>query len=157
VNVIGSRHVAAACRAEGKYLVRVSTDYVFDGTQEEPYTDHDPPRPLEWYGWTKYWAEQEVGESGAAHLTARISFPCRAACDRRPDVVRKILDGLRAGRALPLFTDTLITPTFTDQLARAFDRITVQRPPGVLHLAGTQALSRRRGGLKTRVRVSEGR
>ncbi|WP_336053831.1 SDR family oxidoreductase [Streptomyces sp. CA2R101] len=141
VNVLGSRHVAAACRDAGKYLVHVSTDYVFDGTKEALYTEDDAPRPLDWYGWTKYWAEQEVGQSGAAHLIARISFPYRAGYGRRQDVVRKILASLRAGRELRMFTDTLITPTFTDQLARAFDRITAERPRGVLHLAGAQALS----------------
>ncbi len=141
VNVRGSRHIADACRDAGKYLIHISSDYVFDGTKEEPYTEEDEPAARDWYGWTKYWAEQEIRESAGAHLIARISFPYRARYSRRDDVVRKILGGLRAGREVRMFSDTLITPTFTDQLAQALDRILTEQPQGVLHLAGSQAVS----------------
>ena len=43
VNSLATRFVADAARRVGAHLVYVSTDYVFDGTQAEPYVEWDTP------------------------------------------------------------------------------------------------------------------
>jgi dTDP-4-dehydrorhamnose reductase len=60
VNALAPRWLASACRRAGSHLVHVSTDYVFDGTQEGWYSEDDPIRPLGAYGRTK-----AAGESAA--------------------------------------------------------------------------------------------
>ncbi len=62
---------AAACNA---LLVHYSTDYVFDGTKEEPYTEQDIPNPLSIYGKTKLAGEEAVRAGGAEHLIFRTSW-----------------------------------------------------------------------------------
>ncbi|MGW3960886.1 SDR family oxidoreductase [Amycolatopsis sp. NPDC005003] len=141
VNVLGTRNVAAACRRHGRYLVHVSTDYVFDGTKDSSYTEEDAVNPRDWYGRTKAWAEEEVRSAGGEHLILRPSFPFRAAFPAKEDLVRRLLRGLAEGSVGPLFTDTLITPTFIDDLASAFRSIAARRPTGILHAAGSTALS----------------
>ena len=142
VNVHGTRNLAAACRRHGRYLIHVSTDYVFSGAQEEPYRESDRPDPQDWYSRTKHWAEHEVRESGCAFAILRPSFPFRARFRRKEDLVRKILRGLAAGRMPPMFCDTLVTPTFADELAAAVERVAELRPrEGLFHCAGGTALS----------------
>ena len=63
--------LATLCADRGKYLVHVSTDYVFDGArQDRPYRETDPTGPLCWYAETKLSGEHGVLGSGAQACTA---------------------------------------------------------------------------------------
>src|SRR6476659_11317285 len=61
VNALGTRYIAEACRRVGSHLVYVSTDYVFDGTQPQPYNAWDVPNPQSVYGRSKWAGERAVG------------------------------------------------------------------------------------------------
>lgn len=141
VNVLGTKNIAEICQAKGIHLIHVSTDFVFDGHQTTPYTEDDPVSPLEWYGETKALAEQIVKASGASYTIARLSYPYRAEFAAKPDLIKKIRHGLETGALNPQFSDSLITPTFVDDIARAFDKIIELKPQGILHLTGSTALS----------------
>lgn len=141
VNVDGTANIAKVCKDHGIHLIHVSTDFVFDGTKNTPYLEDDSMSPIEWYGQTKAMAETVVKDSGASYTIARISYPYRANYDLKPDLVKKIRAGLESGKLYPQFTDTVITPTFIDDIARAFAKIVELKPQGILHLVGSSALS----------------
>lgn len=76
VNVEGTRHVVAACRARRAALVYISTDYVFWGASGG-YAEDDPPGPVRnYYALTKLVAE-EAARSLDEHLVIRTSFRAR--------------------------------------------------------------------------------
>ena len=83
VNVIGTRNIASACKKHNKYLIHISTDFIFDGEGDLPKTEADLPSPIEWYGQTKYLAEKEVEKSDANYSILRLAYPYRTACRRR--------------------------------------------------------------------------
>ncbi len=56
------------------WLIHYSTDYVFDGTNVEPYTEADLPNPLSVYGNTKLEGEVVIQQSGCKHLIFRTSW-----------------------------------------------------------------------------------
>lgn len=141
VNVTGTKNIADVCKAEGIHLIHISTDFVFDGTKDTPYTEDDAMNPLEWYGKTKQMAEEVVKNSGADYTILRISYPYRANFAGKPDLIKKIRAGLEAGTLYPQFTDTTITPTFIDDIARAFAKVIEAKPKGVFHITGSTALS----------------
>lgn len=141
VNVEGTKNIADICKSRGIHLIHVSTDFVFDGKKSTPYTEDDPTSPIEWYGQTKAIAEQVVKESGASYTIARLAYPYRAKYELKPDLIKKIRAGLEAGTLYPQFSDTLITPTFIDDIARAFDKIIILKPQGILHTVGSTSLS----------------
>ncbi len=141
VNVEGTKNIADICKARGIHLIHVSTDFVFDGQKTSPYTEDDPTSPIEWYGETKALAEQVVTESGASYTITRLAYPYRATYDLKPDLIKKIRAGLESGKLYPQFTDTIITPTFIDDIARAFDKVIELKPQGILHTVGSTSLS----------------
>lgn len=141
VNVTGTKNISGICQARAIHLIHISTDFVFDGTQSTPYLEDQPLSPLDWYGQTKALAEKAVEDSGVTYTIARLSYPYRANYDLKPDLIKKIHNRLSDGSLPPQFTDTVITPTFVDDIATAFDKIIAVRPQGILHLAGSSALS----------------
>jgi dTDP-4-dehydrorhamnose reductase len=60
--------------AHGALLIHYSTDYVFDGSQSEPYAVNAPTGPLGAYGRSKLAGEQALRDSGADHLTFRTAW-----------------------------------------------------------------------------------
>lgn len=141
VNVDGTANITKVCKEHGIHLIHVSTDFVFDGSKNTPYLEDDATAPLEWYGETKAMAEDVVKNSGASYTIVRIAYPYRASYDLKPDLIKKIRAGLESGKLYPQFTDTVITPTFIDDIARAFGKIIELKPVGTLHVVGSTALS----------------
>lgn len=62
------------CRQNQVFLIHFSTDYVFDGKKEEPYSEDDIPNPLSIYGKTKYLGEQAFLKSKCAGVCLRTSW-----------------------------------------------------------------------------------
>lgn len=62
VNAIGPRNLAIVCGKSGAKLIHISTDYVFAGDRNTPYTECDFPSPKNVYGSTKLLGEQYVRE-----------------------------------------------------------------------------------------------
>lgn len=73
VNALGTRHVAAAARRVGARVFYLSTDYVFDGTSNQPYTEWDATNPLSAYGRSKLGGERELGPDDAVVRTSWLS------------------------------------------------------------------------------------
>lgn len=141
VNVVGTRNIAAVCKNHGIHLVHISTDFVFDGSKKTPYLEDDPRTPIEWYGTTKALAEEEVEQSGVGYTIIRIAYPYRATFPDKLDLVAKLRAGIESGTLPPQFTDTIITPTFIDDIARGFDKVITHKPTGIFHFTGSTHLS----------------
>ena len=58
VNGLGVQNVCLACQQRDIPLVHFSTDYIFDGTKESPYTIYDEPNPVSAYGRSKLLGER---------------------------------------------------------------------------------------------------
>ena len=66
--------LAEEARQIGALLVHYSTDYVFDGSQNAPYTEEDVPNPQSIYGKTKLAGESAIRAIGGNHLILRTSW-----------------------------------------------------------------------------------
>ena len=60
INVNGPKNLAIVCKEYNTTLLHISTDFVFDGTKNLPYTELDEPNPTGVYGQTKLQGEQEI-------------------------------------------------------------------------------------------------
>ncbi len=141
VNVIGTKNIALSCAKANKHLIYISTDAVFDGKENVPYTEIDMPNPINWYGQTKWLGEQAVIDTGCKFTIIRIAYPFRARFDHKKDFVRKVIDQLASGEKLTMFSDTVFTPTFIDDIAEAMKVILAKKPAGIFHVVGSTPLS----------------
>ena len=133
VNVLGTRNIAQAAKASGKHLIHISTDFVFDGEKKGLYTEQDKVNPIEWYGQTKAWAEEEVEKSGAKYTILRIAFPYRQDDFSKLDVMHRIKKLLQEDKLQPMFIDHTFTPTQIEKLADTFDRVIQDKFTGIYH------------------------
>ena len=133
VNVEGTRNIVKAAEETGKYVIHVSTAFVFDGEKTELYTEADPTNPIEWYGQTKAEAEEVVAEGNAPYVIFRIDFPFRSDAFPRPDIARKIITAIEENRLHPQFTDHYFGPTIIEDFASVMDWALRARPTDIFH------------------------
>jgi dTDP-4-dehydrorhamnose reductase len=136
LNAIHPDRLANVCGELGKYLIHVSTDYVFDGTSaERPYREGDPTHPLGWYAETKHVGERRVLDSGARSCVVRIEMPFTARAHPRSDFTRICLKRFQAGESILGVEDQRITPVFLDDVVYALRLIAAERLTGIVHVA----------------------
>lgn len=120
-NAVGARNVAQATRLLGAVLLHISTDYVFDGLKNSPYTEQDFPMPLNVYGNSKLAGEYFVRTDNPRHFVVRVSgiygsHPCRAKGNL--NFVETMLKLSRERDELRVVNDEFVTPTPTAEVAR---------------------------------------
>ena len=74
INHTAVAHLASVCKEFQLPLIHISTDYVFGGTKNTPYSETDTTQPLGVYGRTKLAGEQAIQNSGIEHLIIRTSW-----------------------------------------------------------------------------------
>ena len=74
INAAAVESLAKVCKQHGCWLIHISTDYVFDGTLDRPYTPYDTPNPLNVYGASKLASEQAIQAVGGTHSIVRASW-----------------------------------------------------------------------------------
>lgn len=139
--------VAAAAGAAGALIVQISTNEVFDGTLDRPYTEKDEPNPVNPYGASKLAGERVVAAANPRHLIVRTAW---LFGPRGTDFVTKIRAAAdraqAAGEPLRVVEDEWGNPTWTPWLAEAIAALISdprRRDVGVWHLAGEPPTSRR--------------
>jgi dTDP-4-dehydrorhamnose reductase len=134
VNGDGPGHLARTAHRLGAVLVHVSTDYVFDGQQERPYGEDDPPNPQSAYGRSKRAGEEAILASGLERW-----FIVRTSWLYGPggkNFVETILRLAQEREELRVVADQIGTPTYSDDLAGAIFRLVPTDAFGIYHVSG---------------------
>lgn len=74
VNSQGSENLAKACQQQNIPLLHISTDYIYDGEKQTPYTETDQPRPTGVYGASKLEGDQKIERIWHKHIIIRVSW-----------------------------------------------------------------------------------
>jgi dTDP-4-dehydrorhamnose reductase len=106
--------IADRARALGALLVHYSTDYVFDGSGDQPRDENAATRPLSVYGKTKLEGEELIQASGCRHLILRTSWVYAA---RGHNFIKTMLRLAGERDALSVISDQIGAPTGADLLA----------------------------------------
>ena len=136
VNAFAVRSLALAAERAGAVLVHYSTDFVFDGRRaREPYTESDAPSPRSTYASSKLIGEWFALDAPRAFvLRVESLFGSRAEWTGRRGTVDGIVAGLRAGREVRVFTDRVVSPSYTADIAAATRHLIAgDAAPGLYH------------------------
>lgn len=135
-NAVGPGVLARACARACIRLAHVSTDYVFAGDRETPYSEEDQPAPISVYGRTKREGEEQVLAGAADALIVRTSW----VFGEGRNFIGAILeqgaarrDGSRSG-PLAVVDDQRGCPTYAEDLAAAIVTLLEGGASGLYHV-----------------------
>lgn len=116
VNGTGPKNLALAANKVGAVLVHYSTDYVFNGQIDRPYTIVDFPTPISKYGESKLLGEQQVLRHAHSYYLIRISWVFGSG---NMNFVKKVLEWSEKQDLITVVDDQISSPTYTYDLAKA--------------------------------------
>jgi len=120
INHIGPKNLAEVCRERNGFLIHISTDYVFDGTKNTPYTETDETKPLGVYGETKLKGENAIIDSGCEYVIIRTSWLYSSFGKNFLKTMQKLT---AEKESLKVVFDQVGTPTYAGDLANVIYKI----------------------------------
>ncbi len=134
LNAFGTANVAAACHRHGVRLIAISTDYVFEGSSDRPYSEFDLPNGGNTvYGKSKFAGEEAVRRHCPDHVICRISWLYGPGGPSFVHAMMKLADGTRP--ELKVVADQHGNPTSTLAVARQLRNILERRElVGTFHM-----------------------
>ncbi len=114
LNALAPDVMANEAAAINAWLIHYSTDYVFDGTGEQPRQENDPVAPLNVYGKTKLAGEQNIQQSSCKHLIFRTSW---VYASRGGNFAKTMLRLAQERDKLSIISDQFGAPTGADLIA----------------------------------------
>lgn len=132
VNADGTRHLAQAAAQIGAKLLYVSTEYVFDGSGDQPHEVDEIPRPLNVYGLSKLRGEEAVSRTLPRCFILRTSwvFGAGGGC-----FVRTMLHLGREKASVRVVRNQIGAPAYAPDLARLIADMIVTERYGIYHAA----------------------
>lgn len=107
--------LAALAKAQGLYLIHISTDYVFAGDSHRPITEEETPRPQSVYGRTKLLGEDAIRRTGGRALILRTSW---LYSTYGANFLKTMCRLMQERQELSIVFDQIGTPTYARDLAR---------------------------------------
>lgn len=143
VNADGPANLAWACSRTGARLVHYSTNYVFDGSAPEPYSETDESRPLGAYARSKLEGEHRALEALPSALVIRSAglFGATGSAIKGGSFPERMVKRARQGQRLRIVADQRLNPTYTVDLALATLDLLAQGVMGVIHLVAAGCCS----------------
>ena len=116
VNSLGPKNLAILCKEYSIILIHISTDYVFSGQKNDPYTEFDEAKPLNIYGITKLKGEKQITSILEKYIIFRTSWVFGI---NGKNFVKTILSLLEEKDSLSIVSDQYGCPTSARSIAIA--------------------------------------
>lgn len=131
-NILGVENLALASKKINCAFVTVSTDYVFDGTKGDFYTQRDTPNPLGFYAETKYQGENVAKNVYARSIIVRTGWIYGSGGTNFLSVMHKLLAD---GKKIKAISDSYGTPTYAEDLAVRLRELAELDLPCIYHVS----------------------
>jgi len=116
VNVKGTQNLCVAAKDCGCKFIYISTDYVFNGRKDSPYTEEDLPDPISVYARSKLEAENIVRSKLTKYFIVRLSW---LFGNRKKDFVGYVLGCAEGKEKLKIINDKYSTPCYNKDISFA--------------------------------------
>ena len=139
VNRDAPQYLAQAIEKVGGFIIHISTDYVFDGTNNIPYAEQDKPNPVTIYGKSKIEGEQYVCESCKQHIIIRTAW---VYSSYGKNFVKTMIKLGKEKPSLGVIFDQIGSPTYARDMAKAIITIVNQGIiPGIYNFSNEGVIS----------------
>lgn len=139
LNATAPGYLAEAMEERGGWMIHISTDYVFDGTNHTPYVETDPVCPNSTYGRTKLAGEQAVLDGCRRSMIIRTAWLYSTFGN---NFVKTMIRLGKEKSELGVIFDQIGTPTYARDLAVAiFVAVKQGIVPGIYHFSNEGAIS----------------
>ena len=135
VNAIGARNIAIISKEIEAITIFISTDYVFDGFKNEPYTEDDTPNPINTYGISKL-AGELYTKQNPKHYIIRLAslFGVAGASGKGGNFVETMITKAKKNEIITVVDDMWMSPTYTKDAATTIKKIIeLKLPFGTYH------------------------
>jgi len=139
VNAEAVGRLGAVARDVGKWILHISTDFVFDGCGDKPYVETDHPNPINTYGKTKLAGEQLLVRSGCEYCIVRVEWTYGSAGN---NFVTKLIQRAKSQDTLKVVDDQTGSPTATIEAAKIICELLRKKPRGIYHFASAGYVTR---------------
>lgn len=139
VNALAPQAIAKVAKEIGAYVVHISTDYVFDGSQSSPYQETDATNPLGVYGQSKFQGEIAIADSGCNFLIVRTAWVY--GVHGSGNFVKTMVRLGKERQKVRVVADQIGGPTWAKDLAEAIAALTEQRAQGIYHYSNSGVAS----------------
>jgi dTDP-4-dehydrorhamnose reductase len=139
VNAEAVGRLGKIAKAGGQRVLHISTDFVFNGQTEKPYTEDDEPDPVNVYGQSKLEGEKLLIESGCQCCIMRIQWTYGAAGN---NFIKKLISFAEANDEVNVVEDQVGSPTATTAVAKAIWDMVENQADGIYHFAAEGNVSR---------------
>ncbi len=129
INAIGPRNLSIAAAEVGAKMVHVSTDYVFAGDADTPYTEFVAPQPQSAYGRTKYAGEEFVKMFAQKYFIVRTAW----LYGDGHNFVKTMLKLAETRDEVGVVADQIGSPTSAEELAKAIVSLVPTDNYGIFH------------------------
>lgn len=134
INTLGTENIARICAEQDITMIYLSTDYVFDGETNTPYTPNNEPNPINIYGKTKLKGELAVKKYCKKYYIVRTSW---LYGHHGANFVEKMISQVDK-LELKVVNDRIGCPTWTVELSNAILDLIEDEPEfGIYHICGS--------------------
>ncbi len=139
VNGVAVGALARACEERQCAFATFSTDYVFDGTKDEPYGENDKPRPIQAYGLSKLAGELLVKAASSRYFLFRTSglFGRAGSKSKGYTFIDRILQAGAAGKPSSVVNDMTFSPSYTRDVAATVREVVGRGDFGLYHVVNS--------------------
>ena len=142
LNVTAVKHLAEYSQSNSCRLIHLSTDFVFDGTATEAYTETDTTNPINYYGKTKQWSEEVIEQACTNYAIARIEVVYgKPFTGQHGNIVHLVKTRLQNGQSIRVVSDQFRSPTWVEDIARAIESLLSDKYQGIYHICGGETMS----------------
>lgn len=141
LNVQAVQNIVDACVQSNAFLIHLSTDFIFDGTQG-PYDEQGITNPISFYGESKLKAEEVIQRSNIDHAIIRTVLVYGIAHDMsRSNIVLWVKKNLEEKKEIFVVNDQWRTPTLAEDLAIGCLLIAQKKAKGIFNISGDELLT----------------
>ncbi|MCU0419620.1 MAG: SDR family oxidoreductase [Cyclobacteriaceae bacterium] len=140
-NVTAVDYLLQAASQTQTHFIHLSTDFIFDGSHG-PLDETAVPRPINYYGESKWAAEQRVRHSNLPWAILRtVLVYGKPAFPGRANIVTWVKESLESRKPIRVVNDQWRTPTFVNDLAAACVLAIRKKATGVYHISGEELMT----------------